>query len=679
MDDLPNSNEADEESNPFCVPSDDVFVRREQERKQQERIRRKELPIWERSVQAPSKTQVLLAQTRSKPQSHWAKLNLSNRFQKTLTLSSSSTVAPSSSDATFPSSTSGQTDSLSALLAASSSAAVSADSSSSSSSSSSFLPSSSSLALTSNKKYLDANRSLSTRNEMPSATTTTSLYQGRRREKENMNEFIHKKRTMFLIQTSLETKRQEIKKLEDKAKMKEEALRKSERMLEDDALRFDAFLKMNDERAHEALHKADSEAKEKQDKVNEIKRLTQEIAKVDHEISKLSDALALCKTYKKFLKKLTPEDYKKAQRRKKLEERQKHVAPSSSSSSLISSSSSTLSSAISPSSISSSSSTKASSTSLIVNSGIIGKNAQATAIVSASASALSSSSSSSTTTAPTIASTTITASTFPSSSHLVEEEEGVEERDDDESDDDNDDDDDDEEEEGSEGKDDAGMYFKKPDQLLQIFAQLEEKNLFLIQNKQETEESLEELKQKYSSSQASTKERIDELKSKKADLEAKIEAENEKKIALLKRTRGNTVINNQQALLDKLHRMVGTVHSTCGLDSTSSETADMLKEIESHLEELLSTIASLDPNAVEEAERKQTDIRRSEARQRFQSRNPKLSEEKQQEKAAQRANSQVLRQTGKQLMYRSAPNRKHEEKEVEQKDERLEKIKTIFF
>jgi len=41
------------------------------------------------------------------------------------------------------------------------------------------------------------------------------------------------------------------------------------------------------------------------------------------------------------------------------------------------------------------------------------------------------------------------------------------------------------------------MYFKEPQQLLDIFSQLEERNLFLIQNVQETEEALEELKQNF--------------------------------------------------------------------------------------------------------------------------------------------------------------------------------------
>lgn len=38
------------------------------------------------------------------------------------------------------------------------------------------------------------------------------MFQGRRREKENMASFIAKKREMFLIQMSLDTKRQEIQK-----------------------------------------------------------------------------------------------------------------------------------------------------------------------------------------------------------------------------------------------------------------------------------------------------------------------------------------------------------------------------------------------------------------------------------------------------------------------------------
>ena len=60
----------------------------------------------------------------------------------------------------------------------------------------------------------------------------------RRKEKENMADFIAKKREMFLVQMSLDTKRAEIRKLEERAQQREEALRKSEQMLQEDEMLF---------------------------------------------------------------------------------------------------------------------------------------------------------------------------------------------------------------------------------------------------------------------------------------------------------------------------------------------------------------------------------------------------------------------------------------------------------
>ncbi|CAM9975926.1 unnamed protein product [Phaeothamnion confervicola] len=99
----------------------------------------------------------------------------------------------------------------------------------------------------------------------PDATPFVS--RDRRQEKESMTDFIAKKREMFLVQMSLDTKREEIRKLEEKAQLREEALQKSEQMLEEDAIRFDTFLKENDKKAHEAIKKAERETKLKTDKV----------------------------------------------------------------------------------------------------------------------------------------------------------------------------------------------------------------------------------------------------------------------------------------------------------------------------------------------------------------------------------------------------------------------------
>ncbi|CAM6061949.1 unnamed protein product [Sphagnum tenellum] len=126
------------------------------------------------------------------------------------------------------------------------------------------------------------------------------------REKESLQEFVAKKREIFFVQMSLDTKRAEIRKLEERIFQREEALRKSEEMLEEDTLEFDAFLKKNDEMLQEAMKKAGENTRMKQDKVLEIKKLTTETAVVKAELSKYEEQLEECNKYKEFLTSLTP-------------------------------------------------------------------------------------------------------------------------------------------------------------------------------------------------------------------------------------------------------------------------------------------------------------------------------------------------------------------------------------
>lgn len=73
--------------------------------------------------------------------------------------------------------------------------------------------------------------------------------------------------------------------------MKEEALRNSEQQLEADAIRFDAFLKENDRLAHEALSKAENEARLKAEMVQEIKKIKHSIGIMEAEKAKLRESL----------------------------------------------------------------------------------------------------------------------------------------------------------------------------------------------------------------------------------------------------------------------------------------------------------------------------------------------------------------------------------------------------
>jgi hypothetical protein len=60
---------------------------------------------------------------------------------------------------------------------------------------------------------------------------------------------------MFLLEYSLSVKREEIKKLDEIARNREEELKKNEKKLEEDTTRFDAFLKDNNIKTMEATRK----------------------------------------------------------------------------------------------------------------------------------------------------------------------------------------------------------------------------------------------------------------------------------------------------------------------------------------------------------------------------------------------------------------------------------------
>merc|ERR1719327_1988862 len=120
----------------------------------------------------------------------------------------------------------------------------------------------------------------------PRSNNAESIVRDARREKENVSDFVEKKRDMFLIQMSLDVKKAEILKLDDKAKQKDEALKKSQQMLDEDITRFDAFLQNNDHKAHQAMKNAEEETKKKQDRLQRIKHLKSQLSAVQSEIAK---------------------------------------------------------------------------------------------------------------------------------------------------------------------------------------------------------------------------------------------------------------------------------------------------------------------------------------------------------------------------------------------------------
>mmetsp|Transcript_9230 Transcript_9230/g.19522 ORF Transcript_9230/g.19522 Transcript_9230/m.19522 type:complete len:542 (-) Transcript_9230:246-1871(-) len=449
------------------------------------------------------------------------------------------------------------------------------------------------------------------------------LGQDRRQEKENMAEFIAKKREMFLVQMSLDTKREEIRKLEEKAQMKEEALKKSEQMLEEDAIRFDTFLKENDKKAHEAIKKAEKETKLKQDKVQEIKKLNQAIQVVQSDMSKHKEALEDCLKYKQFLDSLTPREFVEDQKLKKKERqatrRQERIDARIAA--------------------------WEASKKRLAEEWAAKEQADIEALIKAGKSKKAAKAAGSRPPPKMPARPKVDEEPLTSSGQELD------------------------------------MYFTEPRQLLDIFTQLEEQNLFLIQNSQETEQALEVLRQDFSETQKNMdgktwalNENIDELKVQIDEEEAKAQ-----QLSKSIQISSGDLQGRQDDLLKRLHRKVSSVYQQCGFDASGGtpNTLFMLSELEARLEDLLTSIDKMPVEYVKKAENMKEVKRREKKRAQQQADQDRIQEERNR-KSNERSMQPPKKRTGRQVMFRSAPIRRtiEEEKDNENQED-LDELKFL--
>nr|XP_016797339.1 cilia- and flagella-associated protein 100 isoform X3 [Pan troglodytes] len=135
-------------------------------------------------------------------------------------------------------------------------------------------------------------------------------------EPENMSGYIKQKRQMFLLQYALDVKRREIQRLETLATKEEARLERAEKSLEKAAALFDEFVRENDCSSVQAMRAAEKETKAKTEKVLEIRDLTTQIVNIKSEISRFEDTLKHYKVYKDFLYKLSPKEWLEEQEKK---------------------------------------------------------------------------------------------------------------------------------------------------------------------------------------------------------------------------------------------------------------------------------------------------------------------------------------------------------------------------
>ncbi|KAM9072033.1 coiled-coil domain-containing protein 38 [Megaptera novaeangliae] len=143
--------------------------------------------------------------------------------------------------------------------------------------------------------------------------------------KRTVHEFINDQRDRFMLEYALSTKRNTIQKFEKHATMKERQLMKAEKKLEEDAMAFEEFLRENDQRSVDALKIAAQETINKLQMTAELKKASMEIQSVKSEIAKTEFLLKEYMNYGFFLLKLSPKQWQIQQAMKRVSKNKENV------------------------------------------------------------------------------------------------------------------------------------------------------------------------------------------------------------------------------------------------------------------------------------------------------------------------------------------------------------------
>ncbi|XP_011239641.1 cilia- and flagella-associated protein 100 isoform X2 [Mus musculus] len=445
----------------------------------------------------------------------------------------------------------------------------------------------------------------------------------RKREPETLNDYMEKRRSMFLLQYALAMKRNEIQRLEMLATREENRLERAEKFLEKDASLFDEFLRENDRNSVQAMRMAEKETKIKTEKIVEIRELTAQITSIKSEISKFEDTLKHYKIYKEFLYKLSPKEWLD-------EQQEKHLAfkRAKESSELTRNNSTAI--LFGDKAGSGSKSKTAFLWKEVPGLKKVTKTGRLVKALSSSIQSL-----------PQVGQLTqlsphseldsrLSSTMFPSQ--------------------------DDTDSDGEE----LALYFTEPQQLLDVFTKLEEENLSLIQNTQEMEETLDELNVTLKNTQIRMDKEVNLLKQWIASMMISISKEEESAAELELKARvfhfGEYQGDQQDTMLESLNHKVLEVYRKCvGMQQEANlGTVQMLTVVERQLDELLENLERVPQVKIEQAEKAKERERRMRLREEKAMMQKQLQEERLQ-RARARAQAKIKKKRGRKLISRSHP------------------------
>nr|CAI9694394.1 unnamed protein product [Rangifer tarandus platyrhynchus] len=459
--------------------------------------------------------------------------------------------------------------------------------------------------------------------------------------KRTTHEFINDQRDRFMLEYTLSTKRNTILRFEKHTAMKERQLMKAEKKLEEDAAAFEEFLRENDQRSVDALKIAAQETINKLQMTAELKKASLEIQSVKSEIAKTEFLLREYMKYGFFLLKLSPKQWQIQQAMKRVSRSKENVnvmLPSMTSKSHIQL-----------------------KLSARRREGTIDDSRRASFSEDSSLGRGSQGNTGSLALHP-------QKSRQRSQTESISSEDSLEFFLDDDMDYDL----------------EPELYFKEPEELLQVLTELEEQNLTLVQYSQDVDENLEDVNKREKVIQDKINTNIEFLLEHKELLKANCVREEEKAAELELRSRlfsfGEYNSDAQEKLIDSLSKKINQVYKVCIGDAEvgSLNPVQKLVKVESRLAELSDLIDSIPKENVEAIER----MKQKERRQRLREEKMREKQKHQEERlkaALERAVAQPKKKKGRQLIYRSKPPSGNKHELLLVKDTRTKSLEEEYF
>lgn len=443
-------------------------------------------------------------------------------------------------------------------------------------------------------------------------------------EKETFRDYINDRREIFLLEYAIAVKREEIQKLEKIAKKEERKLEKAEYNLEKDIAIFDEFLKENHKSSVQALKIAEKESAAKAKKIVQIHAIGSQIMSLQSDITRFENSLREYKMYRDFLYQLSPKEWQEEYEKKHGKQLKTADKESASEKSLT-----------------------------------IEMNTNAIDVPSSLLSVESVNSSLSPGTRPQLKSLLKPLSTENLNSSQDQEREICSDED-----------------------EEPELYFTDPQQLLSVFAEMEEQNFSYLCNFQETQKEINELQHTFINAQQRKDRERAQLKEVSLTLKSTVTKLEERAADLKLRVEDFSSEHKadvQDKMLASLGRKVREVYGHCiGESREGMETMEMLAAIEKKLIELLDNLERIPPAKIAEIEKAKKRERRKRLREEKEQQQKQMQEERLQ-RALERAQANIEKKTGRRLMFRSSPPARKEKKEQSQEQRDKEKEEMLYY